>query len=192
MSPTEPSSVCSTSSLGNGSNDTIDRVWSRLLDTPPTTHDRKPLNQGNCTRMFDMRYEDLGKMAVLRIILGIVWALAFFAAAAVQYNDPDPLLWGVFYAFAAVVAFGSDPLRTRYVFERWRRTILLVALGFGGWSLWGCYSVLEPSAASLDWAEVFGDGGMMSRGVEEMREALGALVVAARLGWVMRRNRSLP
>ncbi|UII18942.1 transmembrane 220 family protein [Fulvivirga ligni] len=37
-------------------------------------------------------------------ILSLVFALLFFAFAALQWNDPDPLLWILIYGYVAVVA----------------------------------------------------------------------------------------
>ena len=37
-------------------------------------------------------------------ILSLVFALLFFTFAALQWNDPDPLLWILIYGYVAVVA----------------------------------------------------------------------------------------
>lgn len=121
--------------------------------------------------------------------MGVSWSLAFVAAAVAQYNDPDPWLWGGLYAVAALLALGTEPpvlhRASRQARSAWIVIVTLQAL----LSFWGCRAALTRSGVVLDWGGVFGPGGMMAAGVEEMREALGLAIVAARLGWLAFKNR---
>ena len=45
-------------------------------------------------------------------ILNYVFAVLFFASAALQYNDPDPYLWIPIYLYGAVLCF----MAARYIY----------------------------------------------------------------------------
>lgn len=102
-------------------------------------------------------------------IANAIFALLFVFAAVVQYNDPDPLLWIAAYtaAAAACVAweFGRAP--------RWVPGVLaVVTLGWAG---------LIAAGIRLDapFGEALTDWQMHAGGSEELREALGLVLVAA-------------
>lgn len=95
---------------------------------------------------------------------------AFALAVVVQFNDPDPALWMVFYGLAAA-ACGLE------------------LAGRGGWLLPGLVALVGVAWAAIiapealvhetRLADLFTDARMMNAGVEEAREALGLLIVAA-------------
>lgn len=126
-------------------------------------------------------------MRVVKMAVGVLWALAFFAAAAVQYNDPDPFVWMSFYGLASVVAVGVEPERFRGLLNLVRGVWLVRAAMLAAGGIFGFIDAMESSKVALDWAQVFGPGDMMSAGVEEMRESLGAILVMWRLGWLVSR-----
>lgn len=107
-----------------------------------------------------------------RVWLGanVLLLAAFVLAVVVQYNDPDPTAWMVFYGLAAI-ACGLE------------------LAGRGGWLLpgvvtlvgvaWAAVIAPEALAHETRLADLFTDAQMMNAGVEEAREALGLLVVAA-------------
>jgi hypothetical protein len=100
-------------------------------------------------------------------------ALLFAFAAAVQYNDPDPLRWIAIYsaacALSLVAFFGRRvtavlPLAVFAIAMVWA-----VVIAFGG-----------PTA--LEYGHMFDSWEMKSPSVEEAREASGLLIVAV---WMM-------
>lgn len=98
-------------------------------------------------------------------------ALLFLSFAAVQYNDPDALIWIVAYLYAAVVTI--PPIFGRHTF--WP------ALGLAGYLIW---SFTLIGTVGADWWDV-----------EEAREALGLLLAAFWMGvllyiWVRRRRKA--
>ena len=106
----------------------------------------------------------------MRVVLGVL-AVLYALAAAVQWNDPDPLRWIAIYGAAAVLAARASARRPS------RPVALAVAAIALAWA-----ATLAPDA--LDGlrtapGEVFGAMSMRARHVEEAREALGLLIVAA-------------
>ena len=104
--------------------------------------------------------------------LAALFALAFLASAALQYNDPDPAPWMALYGAAAIGCL---------VAGRWRWAPLwigLVAAAALGWAL--------AIAAGIDRLVAPGDlvASMEMTGgpVEETREVLGLGIVA---GWMI-------
>jgi hypothetical protein len=114
--------------------------------------------------MGDARRPKLG----FAVLCGLL-AILFGYAVAVQYNDPDPLVWMAMYGAAAVVSAVS----VRLVLPAWIPA--LVAAVAAVWAL-----VLAPSAVRQmpSFLDTFGTIQMMAPGVEETREALGLLIVA--------------
>jgi hypothetical protein len=107
-------------------------------------------------------------MRVATALMGIV----FLLAAAVQYNDPDPLLWVLVYG-AAAVACGLA------VFGRPQR--LLSAMTGGAALVWAL--MLMPRVfGQVRPSELFRETGMATLGIEEAREAIGLILVA---GWML-------
>lgn len=99
-------------------------------------------------------------------------AALFLFAAAVQYNDPDPLRWMAVYGLAALACVLS--LRRRL----FRLVPVLVGLGAVAWA-----GTLAPSVIGrVSVEELFQSYGMLSETVEEAREMGGLLIVAVWMG----------
>ena len=102
-----------------------------------------------------------GKRKIIRTV-ALVFALLFAAAAIVQYNDPDPLLWILFYSIAAISCL-------LFYLNRFPSILGLI---LGGIYLAGAIWV---------WPEKFegvsiGSGAIEN--IEQAREALGLLIMA--------------
>jgi hypothetical protein len=101
----------------------------------------------------------------------------FTAFAAVNLNDPDPGAWVAVYllaaALGAALALGRGPGRWAW----------LPALLAGAWAL-----SLVPAAREAPLAGVFTDWQMVAPGVEEGRELLGLVLVAAWCAWLATRR----
>jgi hypothetical protein len=114
-----------------------------------------------------------GASLALRIASG-GWALLFVFAAAVQWNDPDPVRWTLGYgavaAVSAAVAFGARPLVPAVLVLAG----VLVAFGFFAPSL----RHATPEALAS-----FGMSGAAEE--EEAREAIGLGLAAAWMGVVV-------
>ena len=95
-------------------------------------------------------------------ILALVFAGLFIWAAAVQYNDPDALLWYIFYGVAAIASLIFFLGRMKYILAAALCVIYLI----GGLWLWP--EKFEGVA--------IGDGDIVN--IERAREALGMLIVA--------------
>lgn len=99
-------------------------------------------------------------------------AALFLFAAAVQYNDPDPLRWMAIYGLAALACVlflaGRPP--------RWAPALVgVVALAWAG--------TLAPGVVGrVSIGELFQSYRMLSEPVEEAREMGGLLIVAAWMG----------
>lgn len=102
----------------------------------------------------------------MRIASGVFCAV-FLLAVAVQWNDPDPLVWMLGYGLAAalslVACFGRFPVLPN----------ALAAIGFALWFL--SLAAALPGAPS----EAFTSFRMQSAAHEEPREAVGLLLCAA-------------
>jgi len=101
-----------------------------------------------------------GKNRIPRMI-ALVFALLFVAAAILQYNDPDPLIWMLFYGTAAVSSF--------LFYVNRLPPLLGVLLG-----------IIYVIAALWVWPEKFegvliGSGDL--RNIEQGREALGLIIL---------------
>ena len=96
--------------------------------------------------------------------------------AYLQHNDPDPLPWAFVYLSAAVM--GAAEALGRGL----RRRAWLVG---GAVLVWA--ATLMPAAVQAPAAAIFTDWDMVGPGVEEAREALGLLIVAAWCGWLAMR-----
>lgn len=99
-------------------------------------------------------------------------AALFLFAAAVQYNDPDPLRWMAIYGLAALAC----------VLSLWRRLPRLVPVVVGlGTVAWA--GTLAPGVVGrVSVGELFQSYGMLSETVEEAREMGGLLIVAVWMG----------
>jgi hypothetical protein len=106
---------------------------------------------------------------VYRVANGVMAAL-FLLAVAVQYDDPDPVLWVAIYGAACVVTLVAA-LRRR-IPRPVSGCIALVALIWGG--------ALALNVAGLEaYAQMFDAWEMKSPPIEEAREASGLFIVAA-------------
>lgn len=111
--------------------------------------------------------------------------LTFALAIAVQYNDPDPVVWMLIYAVAAAFTAAA-------VFNRYYGIVWVAAVGFiVGTIYW------LPGVDLSDPSSLVTDVRMNSLAVEETREALGLAICAVWmivLGvvWLRRRKRSAP
>jgi hypothetical protein len=102
--------------------------------------------------------------------LSYLMAALFGFAVAVQYNDPDPIVWMLVYAAAAALSFHTAR----------RDTIPLVAvLVVGGLSLvWGI--AVAAGMPDFDvYRHMFDAWEMKSTAIEEARETSGLFIVAA-------------
>ena len=96
--------------------------------------------------------------------------LLFVFAAALQYNDPDPIPWLAIYLVAALVSLAAAAGR------RAPRGVLapvaVIALGWAAWIAFG-------GPAASEYSHMFDAWEMTSPAVEEAREASGLVIVAA-------------
>jgi hypothetical protein len=99
-------------------------------------------------------------------------AVLFAFAAAVQYNDPDPLRWMAVYGLAMLAC-------VRALAGRLPRPLpALVGLGALVWA-----GTLAPGVVGrVSPGELFQSYGMLSTAVEEGREMSGLLIVAVWMG----------
>lgn len=102
------------------------------------------------------------------IVANVVAVLVFVLFAALQWNDPDPWLWIPIYASPAIA---SGLAITRRL-PRW------VPLALGALALVGTLPLL-PAGIHAPPEKVVTDMQMHAAGVEEAREAIGLLIVAA-------------
>ena len=112
-----------------------------------------------------------------RLGVGAMGALFVFAAA-VQYNDPDPLAWAALYLAAAGVSFAALWLPAAW---KMPATVAVVA------TVWA--ATLAPAAARASFPDLFQSWEMMSSEMEEGREFLGLLLVAASSAYLANRGR---
>jgi hypothetical protein len=97
-------------------------------------------------------------------------ALLFLFAAVVQYNDPDPLRWVAIYGaacLASIMAAARRPLHPAVV-----AGIAAVALV---WSL----AIMFQGQGGAAYRHMFDAWEMTAADVEEARESVGLLIVAA-------------
>ncbi len=113
-------------------------------------------------------------------IIKLVLALIFIAFAALQYNDPDPLLWMFIYGFVALLFLASAFQKVS------RELILATTVGLISYSLLylpGLYEWwTEGQAGEL--VEEMKAGKMY---IEESREFLGLLISTAALLFLWRK-----
>ena len=103
---------------------------------------------------------------MLRWLNGMMTVL-FVLCVAVQYNDPDALLWTLIYAYAVIVT--GMAAANRYT--------IFVVIGFVGFFLGFLY--LSPGFLEVsDPADLVTDIRMDEKGVEVAREAGGLLIAS--------------
>lgn len=98
-----------------------------------------------------------------------LFILATLLSILVQYNDPDPFTWAIFYACAMAIAVRRQLKGPTLV---WLNLILLA------WSLAWITYLVPQFYGQLDQDKLATVGGMNYLGVEEAREAGGAVIVA--------------
>jgi hypothetical protein len=100
-------------------------------------------------------------------ILNAFFLIIYLLCAAVQYNDPDALLWASMYLAAATMC----ALQFRRNPPRWPAPVLLVTS-----VIW--IGLLLPSiVGQVSLAEIFASISMQTRAVEEAREIGGLFLV---------------
>jgi transmembrane protein TMEM220 len=110
----------------------------------------------------------------------LTMALLFAFAAALQYNDPDPLPWVAIYLVAAM-------LSSAHALDRRLPPGVHVAVGVAaiGWA--ALIAVGGPDAS--EYGHMFDAWEMKSVAVEQAREASGLLIVAAWMAVLFIRTR---
>ncbi len=101
-------------------------------------------------------------MNTLFKIFAIVFGILFLVAAALQYNDPDPLVWITIWGLAGVITIG-------YAFNRVPFPAPLVA---GIAALIGFFYTYPEKFEGF----VIGQGDI--KNIEEGREAYGLLIIS--------------
>ena len=101
--------------------------------------------------------------------LNVFMIVVFLLSVAVQYNDPDGLLWMAVYGLAA-------GLSTAYFFGRlrWQWAAVLAALA-AAWSV----ALYPRFAGRVTPGELVGAFSMKTAAIEYAREAGGLLIVVA-------------
>ena len=110
-------------------------------------------------------------------------AALFAFAAALQFNDPDPVQWIAIYMAAVVVSLGVA-LRRR-VPPAAMAALVLVAIVWAG-----AIALRVPSAS--EYRHMFDAWEMKTPSVEEAREASGLGIVAAWMIVLLVRSRRIP
>jgi hypothetical protein len=102
------------------------------------------------------------------LYLNVLFALAFLLSVLVQFNDPDPWLWSLFYASACLCCLAHAVNKLL-----WQIAALLAAL-----ALAACLWLLPQFLGQVSPGEIVESLSMQSKSVEEAREAGGSLLVA--------------
>ena len=118
-----------------------------------------------------------------RIVSGAL-SLMFLGFASLQLNDPDPLTWISIYGAAAGIT-GVCAARGRIP---WRAPAAVGAVAL----VWAAIGLPDALPGFSHREEVFGAMTMKYPGVEEAREMLGLLIVAAAMAGVALSERRAP
>ncbi len=102
-------------------------------------------------------------------IAHVLFGLAFLYSAAVQYNDPDGIYWGAWYAGAAATALAA---------VRRPRTAMVPAAVLGLGSIGGMLAIALGGLSPVTMEQLFGGLAMKTDNVEHWREGLGLGIVA--------------
>ncbi|MEO9893785.1 transmembrane 220 family protein [Aurantibacter sp.] len=108
-------------------------------------------------------------------IFAWIYGILSITSAVLQYNDPDPLLWIVIYAIAALVSFGVALNRVSY----------LLPLIFGVLGVLGAIYVYPETFEGFE----IGKGDI--KNIEEGREAFGLIIMSVAMfffAWYRKRN----
>jgi hypothetical protein len=98
-----------------------------------------------------------------------IFGLLFLLSAAVQYNDPDGLIWGAWYAGAAATCF--------FAARRPKEAAMVAAILCLGSVAWAG-SIVSSGLTPITLDALFGDMKMKTENTEKWRET-GGLVIAA-------------
>ena len=115
--------------------------------------------------------------------LDLLMALLFAFAAALQFNDPDPIRWIAIYAAACALSLVM-------FFKRRVPPVMLIAV-LAIAVVWAAAIAFGGPAAS-EYEHMFDAWEMKSPSVEEAREASGLLIVAVWMIVLMVRTRRAP
>ncbi len=105
----------------------------------------------------------------------IIFCLLFISFAALQYNDPDPILWVPIYMYPAVLCWLAS--RNRYYMRAYLLGIII-------YSVYALYKVFESNGL-LDWLNLHNAeniaGTMKAEQpwIEESREFFGLAIIIA-------------
>ena len=99
-------------------------------------------------------------------ITNYILAILFLFFAAVQYNDPDPIIWISIYSYASLMCFlaAKGKYYKAFLMAGIAASILVALNGYGA-------------------SPIFSLSMVKNREVEEARESLGLLIVFAVLTW---------
>ncbi|WP_114780605.1 transmembrane 220 family protein [Botryobacter ruber] len=121
--------------------------------------------------------------------LNIFFVILFVAAAALQYNDPDPLTWIVLYLYGAVLCFMA--LRGKYL-------PVLYWAGLGVYLIYGLYLFFDEHGV-ISWVRDHQAENIVQSmkatkpWIEETREFFGLLLLVIALvvnmAWLRRRQK---
>ncbi len=115
-------------------------------------------------------------MKIVYFILGLL----FVSFAAVQYNDPDPYIWGSYYLFIAILCF-LEALKRYYSLLVWAALILTL-----GWAAFYVPDMLEYFQQGAP--NIAGQMKAETPYIENMREFLGLVICATVVGSILYRN----
>jgi transmembrane protein TMEM220 len=116
---------------------------------------------------------------MLITICNTIFLLIYLLSAAVQYNDPDALLWVLVYLAAALMC----ALQFRTTPPLWlSRTLLVISVVWMG-------ALLPSIVGQVSPQEIFESISMKTRAVEEAREIGGLFLVTLWAGVLTYRQR---
>ena len=116
-------------------------------------------------------------------IANITFIILFLFAAAVQYNDPDPIQWIAIYTLAAIASI---------LFLVRKQNRIFPAIVGGIALLWAILLILQLFGTSMPivWGDVFGRADMKTEAVELTREIFGLLIVTGWMSWLAMKSNS--
>jgi hypothetical protein len=109
-------------------------------------------------------------------ITNYILAILFLFFAAVQYNDPDPIIWISIYSYASLMCFLAAKGKYYKAFLMAGIVVSFV------WSMTLTASILV-ALNGYGASPIFSLSMVKNREVEEARESLGLLIVFAVLTW---------
>jgi hypothetical protein len=102
---------------------------------------------------------------------GWIGALLFFAFAALQYNDPDPIRWSALYGSAGLACLFARRLRSGWLLPA------AVGLAALGWAV-----AYLPAVPRMAFSHLVESMKAENPSIEEARELLGLLIVVVWMG----------